>query len=97
MLGVQSALVVPRKGMEGEEIDVNSSGHIWVRFYWDRVGMSEKKPSCRSRIAQAWAGNLRGAWFLPRIGDEVLVQYEDGDPDRPIVIGSVYNGHNRST
>jgi type VI secretion system secreted protein VgrG len=94
VLGVQSALVVARKDMEGEEIDVDSTGHIWVRFYWDRVGMKEKKPSCRLRIAQTWAGNARGAWFLPRVGDEVLVQYEEGDPDRPIVIGSVYNGHN---
>ena len=88
--GVQSALVIKEDGKEGEEIDVDDKGRICVQFYWDR----KKKPSRRVRIAQFWAGKARGAWFLPRIGDEVLVQYEDGDPDRPIVTGSVYNGTN---
>jgi len=85
--GVQSALVV---GKSGEEIDVDAQGRICVQFYWDR----KKKPSRRVRVAQIWAGAHRGALFLPRIGDEVLVQYEEGDPDRPIVVGSVYNGTN---
>jgi type VI secretion system secreted protein VgrG len=87
--GVQSALVV---GKQGEEIDVDDKGRITVQFYWDR----KKVASRRVRVAQTWAGSKghRGAWFLPRIGDEVLIQYEDGDPDRPIVIGSVYNGDN---
>ena len=61
-----------------------------MQFYWDR----KKDNSRRIRVAQFWAGKTRGAWFCPRIGDEVLVQYEDGDPDRPIVVGSVYNGEN---
>ena len=87
VVGVQSALVV---GKEGEEIDVDKQGRICVQFYWDR----KKKPSRRVRVAQIWAGAHRGALFLPRIGDEVLVQYEEGDPDRPIVVGSVYNGTN---
>ena len=87
VVGVQSALVV---GKEGEEIDVDEQGRICVQFYWDR----KKKPSRRVRVAQIWAGAHRGALFLPRIGDEVLVQYEEGDPDRPIVVGSVYNGTN---
>ena len=85
--GVQSALVV---GKEGEEIDVDKLGRICVQFYWDR----KKKASRRVRVAQVWAGNHRGALFTPRIGDEVLVTYEDGDPDRPVVVGSVYNGAN---
>ncbi len=85
--GVQSALVV---GQQGEEIDVDELGRILVQFYWDR----KKKPSRRVRVAQIWAGAHRGALFLPRIGDEVMVEYEEGDPDRPIVVGSVYNGVN---
>jgi len=85
--GPQSALVV---GKDGEEIDVDEEGRICVQFYWDR----KKKPSRRVRVAQFWAGSQRGALFLPRIGDEVMIQYEDGDPDRPIVVGSVYNGNN---
>jgi type VI secretion system secreted protein VgrG len=82
--GVQSALVV---GKKGEEIDVDEYGRILVQFYWDR----KKKQSRRVRVAQIWAGKVRGAIFWPRIGDEVLIQYEEGDPDRPVVTGSVYN------
>ena len=85
--GVQSALVI---GAEGEEIDTDSLGRVLVQFYWDR----KKKPSRRVRVAQIWAGQTRGALFLPRIGDEVMIAYEDGDPDRPLVVGSVYNGTN---
>ena len=87
VVGTQSALVV---GKDGEEIDVDDQGRILVQFYWDR----KKKPSRRVRAAQAWAGSVRGFWFVPRIGDEVLVQFEEGDPDRPVVTGSVYNATN---
>ena len=87
VVGWQSALVV---GKQGEEIDVDKEGRILVQFYWDR----KKSNSRRIRVAQFWAGSQRGAWFCPRIGDEVLVHYEDGDPDRPMVVGSVYNGQN---
>ena len=90
VVGWQSALVVADKGNESEEIDVDKKGRILVKFYWDR----KKDLSRRVRVAQFWAGKTRGAWFCPRIGDEVLIQYEDGDPDRPIVVGSVYNGDN---
>jgi phage baseplate assembly protein gpV len=69
---------------------VDKLGRILVQFYWDR----KKKPSRRVRVAQIWAGSNRGVLFTPRVGDEVLVAYEEGDPDRPIVIGSVYNGAN---
>jgi type VI secretion system secreted protein VgrG len=87
--GVQSALVV---GKKGEEIDVDKLGRITVQFYWDRKKMASR----RVRVAQIWAGGKghRGVLFTPRIGDEVVVQYEEGDPDRPIVVGSVYNGEN---
>ncbi len=87
IVGVQSALVVG----DGE-IDVDDEARILVQFYWDRKDTSSR----RVRVAQVWAGarGKRGALFTPRVGDEVLVQYEDGDPDRPIVVGSVYNGTN---
>ena len=79
-----------RRDNAGEEIDVDKFGRILVQFYWDR----KTKPSRRVRVAQIWAGSNRGALFMPRVGDEVLVAYEEGDPDRPIVVGSVYNGSN---
>jgi type VI secretion system secreted protein VgrG len=85
IVGFQSALVVG----DGE-IDVDKLGRILVQFYWDR----KKSQSRRVRVAQIWAGKTRGALFTPRVGDEVLIAYEEGDPDRPIVIGSVYNGTN---
>ena len=88
IVGYQSALVIKDKG--GPEIEVDKHGRILVQFYWDR----KKKPSRRVRVAQIWAGSNRGALFTPRVGDEVLIAYEEGDPDRPIVIGSVYNGTN---
>ncbi len=88
--GYQTALVIRDKKNEGEEIDVDPLGRILVFFYWDR----ERKHARRIRVAPIWAGSNRGGLFVPRVGDEVLVQYEEGDPDRPIVIGSVYNGNN---
>jgi type VI secretion system secreted protein VgrG len=88
--GWQTALVCADKGNESEEIDVDKDGCILVKFYWDR----KKDISRRIRVAQFWAGSQRGAWFCPRIGDEVLVAYEDGDPDKPMVIGSVHNRDN---
>jgi type VI secretion system secreted protein VgrG len=96
--GYQSALVVPEKGNESEEIDVDKQGRILVQFYWNREESykdKKKPPSRRVRVAQLWAGKTRGAWFVPRIGDEVLIHYEEGDPDRPIVVGSVYNDDNK--
>lgn len=89
IVGYQSALVVKSDG-GGPEIDVDEQGRILVQFYWDR----KKTASRRVRVAQVWAGQTRGALFTPRVGDEVLIAYEEGDPDRPIVIGSVYNGTN---
>ena len=85
--GPQTAKVV---GKEGEEIDVDEHGRILVLFHWDR----KKNNSCRARVAQMWAGKGWGTQFIPRIGMEVVVEFLEGDPDRPIVIGSVYNGDN---
>jgi type VI secretion system secreted protein VgrG len=87
--GVQPAVVT---GPSGEEIYTDKYGRIKVQFFWDRLGEGDDTTTCFIRVAQTWAGKGWGAWFLPRIGQEVLVTFLDGDPDRPIVTGSVYNG-----
>lgn len=89
--GLQSAIVT---GPEGEEIHTDKYGRITVRFHWDRLGENNDKSSCSLRVAQAWGGGGWGAQFIPRIGDEVLVDFLEGDPDRPIVTGCVYNSDN---
>lgn len=89
--GVQTAIVV---GPKGEEIHVDGLGRIKVQFHWDRQGQGDDKSSCWIRAAQAWAGGGWGAVFTPRVGDEVLVDFIEGDPDRPIIVGSVYNANN---
>lgn len=83
--GPQTAKVV---GKEGEEIDVDEYGRILVLFHWDRKKMN----SCRLRVAHVWAGKQWGGQFIPRIGMEALVEFLEGDPDRPLVVGAVYNG-----
>lgn len=87
--GVQTARVV---GKEGEEIDVDEHGRILVQFHWDR----DKKQSRRVRVAQNWSGNAWGSIVTPRIGMEVVVEFVEGDPDFPLVTGTVYNGQNRT-
>jgi type VI secretion system secreted protein VgrG len=86
--GPQPALVV---GKDGEEIWVDKYGRIKVQFYWDRLGQNNENSSCWIRVSQPWAGANWGAIWIPRIGQEVLVSFLEGDPDRPIVIGRVYN------
>lgn len=86
--GPQTAKVV---GKDGEEIDVDEHGRILVRFYWDR----KNKQSCRVRVAQVWAGKSWGGQVIPRIGQEVVVEFLEGDPDRPLVTGAVYNADNK--
>lgn len=87
--GVQSALVV---GPSGEEIHCDGYRRIKVHFLWDHLDTSRNETSsCWVRVAQPFAGAWGGAFFLPRIGDEVLVAFLDGDGDRPVVIGSLYN------
>jgi type VI secretion system secreted protein VgrG len=89
--GTQTAVVV---GPPGEEIFVDKYGRVKVQFPWDRQGKNDADSSCWVRVAQAWAGKIYGAFFWPRVGHEVVVAFEEGDPDRPIIIGSVYNAEN---
>ena len=89
--GIQTATVV---GPEGEEIHTDKHGRIMVQFHWARPGKYQGQTSCMIRVAQTWGGLGRGAQYIPRVGDEVLVEFADGNPDRPIVTGSVYNGDN---
>jgi type VI secretion system secreted protein VgrG len=87
--GAQTATVV---GKSGEEIDTDEYGRVKVQFHWDRKGSKDDKSSCRVRVAQVWAGQQWGAIHIPRIGQEVIVSFLEGDPDRPIITGRVYNG-----
>ncbi len=86
--GPHTAIVV---GPDNEEIHTDEHGRIKVRFHWDSKASSDDPGSCWVRVAQTWAGAGWGALFIPRVGMEVVVQFLDGDPDRPLVIGCVYN------
>lgn len=92
MQGPQSAIVV---GPSGEEIYIDSFGRIKVQFHWDREGKKDESSSCYLRVMQPWAGPGWGTSFIPRIGMEVVVNFFNGDPDRPFVTGSVYNDVNK--
>jgi type VI secretion system secreted protein VgrG len=97
--GVQTAVVA---GPEGQEICTDGTGRVRVRFHWDRRGplasgqfdspAGPAPASCWIRVSQVWAGAGFGAVHLPRVGQEVIVEFLDGDPDRPIIVGRVYNG-----
>jgi type VI secretion system secreted protein VgrG len=89
--GIQTAIVV---GPPGEEIHTDAHGRVKVRFHWDRSGRDDDRCSCWIRVAQASAGAAWGSLFLPRVGHEVVVDFLEGDPDRPLVTGSVYHGAN---
>ena len=86
--GTQPAVVV---GKAGEEIWTDQYGRIKVQFFWDQVGTNDENSSCWIRVSQPWAGKQWGGFFLPRIGQEVIVAFLDGNPDRPVVVGSLYN------
>ncbi|KIG17719.1 VgrG protein [Enhygromyxa salina] len=90
--GVHTATVV---GAPGEEIHTDEHGRVKVQFHWDRRRRYSEESSCFVRVVQPWAGNNWGSLFLPRVGMEVTVVFVDGDPDRPIVTGCLYNGANR--
>ncbi len=87
--GPQTALVV---GPKGEEIHVDKHGRVMVQFPWDRLSQADETSSCWIRVAQVWAGKQWGGMFIPRIGQEVVVDFLEGDPDRPLITGRVYNG-----
>jgi type VI secretion system secreted protein VgrG len=89
--GPQTARVV---GPAGEEIWTDKYGRIKLQFHWDRDGRLDQNSSCWVRVAQTWAGNRWGAIHIPRVGLEVVVEFLEGDPDRPLVTGSVYNAEN---
>jgi type VI secretion system secreted protein VgrG len=89
--GVQTAKVV---GPAGEEIYVDANCRVKVQFHWDRIGKDDDKSSCWVRVAQTWASASFGAMFIPRINDEVVVTFLEGDPDQPLIVGSIYHGTN---
>ena len=86
--GTQTAVVV---GKSGEEIWTDKYGRVKVQFYWDQLGTNDENSSCWIRVDYGWAGKQWGGIFLPRIGQEVIVSYLEGDPDRPLITGAVYN------
>ena len=89
--GPQTAVVV---GKSGEEIWTDKYGRVKVQFHWDDEGERDENSSCWVRVAHAWAGKTWGAIAIPRIGQEVIVDFLEGDPDQPLITGSVYNDDN---
>ncbi len=89
--GPQTAIVV---GKAGEDIWTDRYGRVKVQFHWDRYGQANENSSCWIRVAQMWAGRRWGTQFIPRVGQEVIVDFEEGDPDRPLITGRVYNALN---
>jgi type VI secretion system secreted protein VgrG len=86
--GPQTAVVV---GPPGEELFTDKYGRVKVQFHWDRYGQKNEKSSCWMRVSQPWAGKSWGAVSIPRIGQEVVVSFLEGDPDQPLITGRVYN------
>ena len=89
--GPQTAIVV---GPPGEKIFTDKLGRVRVQFHWDRYGKHDDKSSCWIRVSQSWAGRGWGGVNLPHVGHEVVVSFLEGDPDRPLITGRVYNGEN---
>ncbi len=87
--GTQTAIVV---GPSGEEIYTNEHAQVKLQFHWDRYGTFDENSSCWIRVSQLWAGKNWGGIHIPRMGQEVIVDFLEGDPDCPIVVGRVYNG-----
>jgi type VI secretion system secreted protein VgrG len=88
MRGPQTAIVV---GPKGDEIYTDKYGRVMVAFHWDRETKRDETSSCWIRVSQAWAGKAWGGIMIPRIGQEVIVDFLEGDPDQPIITGRVYN------
>jgi type VI secretion system secreted protein VgrG len=78
-------------GPTGKEINTDTHGRVKVQFHWDRYGNNTDTSSEWMRVASPWAGSGHGMVFLPRVGDEVLVSFMEGDPDQPVITGSLYN------
>jgi type VI secretion system secreted protein VgrG len=89
--GPQTAIVSVKSG---EESWLDKFGRVRVQFHWEREGKDNETSACWIRVAQPWAGASWGAHFWPRVGQEVVVEFLEGDPDRPIITGSVYNAAN---
>jgi len=89
--GIQTAVVV---GPKGEEIYTDEHGRVKVQFHWDRLGKKDDKSSCFIRVVTPMSGKTWGAFHIPRIEQEVVVQFEEGNPDRPIITGMLYNDFN---
>ncbi|MDY6919454.1 MAG: type VI secretion system tip protein TssI/VgrG [Pseudomonadota bacterium] len=87
--GTQTAFVT---GPPGEEIYTDKMGRVKVQFHWDRDGRANERSSCWLRVSQALAGNQWGALVIPRVGQEVIVAFLEGNPDRPVITGTLYNG-----
>jgi type VI secretion system secreted protein VgrG len=90
--GLHTAIVV---GPKGEEIWTDKYGRIKVQFHWDRDGKMDENASCWVRVVTPWAGKNWGMVAIPRIGQEVVIQFEEGNPDRPICTGMLYNEDNK--
>ncbi len=78
-------------GPSGDEIYTDEYGRVKVKFHWDRYSKADEDSSCWIRVAQVWAGKNWGAMYIPRIGQEVIIEFLEGDPDQPIITGRVYN------
>ena len=91
MQGPQTARVV---GPSGIDIHTDKYGRIKVQFYWDRYGKRDNASSCWIRVSQNWGGKGWGGMFIPHVGQEVIVEFLEGDPDQPLVTGRVYNAEN---
>jgi type VI secretion system VgrG family protein len=90
--GTQTAIVV---GPSGEKLYMDEKGRAKVQFHWDLEGKKNEKSSCWVRVSHGYAGQKHGIQFHPLVGDEVIVDFLEGDPDKPIIVGRVYNGDNR--
>lgn len=93
IVGLQTAIVCGSK--TDEDIVVDQHGRVQVTFHWNKPDKPNAKSSCPVRVATPWAGKNWGAISIPRVGQEVVVSFLEGDPDRPLIIGSVYNGDNQ--
>ncbi|WP_292953097.1 MULTISPECIES: type VI secretion system tip protein VgrG [unclassified Neptuniibacter] len=91
--GTQTAIVT---GPDGEEIYTDEHGRVKVQFHWDREGQMDEQSSCWIRVSQSAAGGAFGGLFIPRIGEEVMVDFLEGNPDQPVITGRVYHGLNRT-